>query len=419
MQGLHQKDIENRGTIIDMAKSKEKKGHSSNGKSDSNTPKIEVVQVPKYVVWIFSTILLCVVGGMALILFDMNGSVSALSERLENTAEKGDIQEVKVTIDTMEATINELSYNMEGDVKTEGVLTRLSNIEKTLNIKPIEVAKEISSGLASIEANERNMVTSAIVSSPTETLGTDNEGHVYIAKDMINKTILLTYTEGKQEVFFLGQYNEEYKWNGRCIINVYNVAGSLCIITDANYDAGKLIDYKQIIPDAGGTKWVYSERKCQDQVNIGKTFTYSCNYNQVKNFTKSNVKADDIYSAENFYEKINDRLLSYYSGNTSDGKYNDNTGNSFLINYREDGTISTLYVGNFVDGKYDDSTGNAWEIVFDSSNNINKYFFYKGIFHNGSRKNDEGIEYISQDDIDGIINNRKLGYELNWYEMKD
>lgn len=45
--------------------------------------------------------------------------------------------------------------------------------------------------------------------------------------------------------------------------------------------------------------------------------------------------------------------------------------------------MKVLYKGCFSDGKFDDSTGKAWELVFDSSNGINQYFYYKGIFRKG------------------------------------
>lgn len=117
-----------------------------------------------------------------------------------------------------------------------------------------------------------------------------------------------------------------------------------------------------------------------NKANEGKTYVYSWDYKQIKNFTLTNVKSDDIYTAANFAEKIDGTLKNYYKGNTSDGRYNDNTGNAYLVCYDDQGYVLSLYIGQFKNGKYDDMSGNAIEVVFDSSNNINRYFFYKGKF---------------------------------------
>lgn len=120
--------------------------------------------------------------------------------------------------------------------------------------------------------------------------------------------------------------------------------------------------------------------------------------------------------AANFAKKIDGTLKNYYKGNTSDGRYNDNTGNAYLVCYDDQGYVLSLYIGQFKNGKYDDMSGNAIEVVFDSSNNINRYFFYKGKFKNGGRVNDENIEYVSIEQLQVLLKNIEFECSLDWME---
>ena len=79
--------------------------------------------------------------------------------------------------------------------------------------------------------------------------------------------------------------------------------------------------------------------------------------------------------------RLDGPLEGYYAGETSDGLYNDTTGNAYLVKYFENGLTKTIYKGNFVDGQFNDETGKAWYIVKEEDT---EYMYYKGIFHNGS-----------------------------------
>lgn len=413
-----------KGIVIQMPKNKkntkDEKVTKVQTPTVNNEQRVEVVQIPKALAGAFTIVGVGIIGFMAVQLYDMKEDIGSLKKSVENVATKDDISNVSGRVDIINSNISGIDADIdEIDTKVGELKTRISVVESRLDMTPINATDGISSDIqASISFNDISKVASAAVAAPAEVIGTDNEGNVYLAENLINETILLTYTEGTQEVYFLGQYNEEYRWDGKCIINVYNADDTLCIITDANYDGGKLVDYKQVIPGDSGTKWIYSERKHMDQVNEGKTYTYQWEYKQRKNFTNSNVRADDIYSAEYFHEKIEGNLISYYSGNTADGKYNDDTGNAYLVSYTEDGFISVLYVGGFADGEYSDDTGNAWEIVFDGSNNINRYFYYRGKFRNGTRRINEKLDYLTQEEIDAIVGNVKFDCDLNWYQSE-
>ena len=332
-----------------------------------------------------------------------------------NDRTASEFDNIAKSFDQTAQNISNINDAINGSNTIDGLTTRVSLIEQRLDMIPIAASTDISSDIqATIEANDISKATSAPIASSNTIIGNDAEGNVYLAEDMINQTILLTYTENSQEVYFVGQYDEDYHWDGNCIINVYNQDNSLSIITEACYDSGTLMDYKQVFPE--NNNWVYSERKKVNETNEGNTYVYRWDYKQIKNFTLTNVKSDDIYTAANFAEKIDGTLKNYYKGNTSDGRYNDNTGNAYLVCYDDQGYVLSLYIGQFKNGKYDDMSGNAIEVVFDSSNNINRYFFYKGKFKNGGRVNDENIEYVSIEQLQVLLKNIEFECSLDWME---
>lgn len=406
---LKTKENNQEGKIIKMTTSKQSSNRGKDNKKSTSAEE-KLLKMLLTGIGIIAASVIGFGGWLVVSYNDLNREMGELKTSMADSDTEIGEQLNKLTED-----VQKINQGLEGDFQTEGIYTRLSLIEQRLNMIPLNASETVSNNIqASIEPNEKTLVMLSAEASPSLIVGIDDAGNEYIAEDLINEVVLLTYTEGTQEVYFLGQFNDSYQWDGNCIINVYNRDNSLCIITDANYDDGKLIEYKQIFPNDNKNEWIYAERKCTEQENEGETFVYSWKYGQEKIFSSNNVKVEDIYSAENFYEKMNGTLLSYYNGNTSNGKYNDSTGNAYLINYTSDGIIKTLYTGSFKDGKFNDFTGNAWEIVFDSSNNINKYFYYKGAFKNGNRISDEGIEYITQEQIDEIINGMVFGSELNW-----
>lgn len=100
-----------------------------------------------------------------------------------------------------------------------------------------------------------------------------------------------------------------------------------------------------------------------------------------------NPKENDIISAEEFIEKSGVTLEDYYFGNTSDGHFNDDTGDACLIKYFENGTVKTLYLGKIKDGDFEDTNGDTWMIGKKDINQAN-YSYYKGPFVNGKSSED-------------------------------
>lgn len=368
------------------------------------------------------TIVLTILGTLAGAFYYFDDKLTNINDRIDLCPTKQDIEKITSNIEEIEETSSEIYAYLYND---EGVKDQLGEINEVLNIKPISASIEMlnSSDIVSIESNDVPNLKSSFTANTS--IGTDKKGNVYIAENYINKPIFLIYTENNQEVYFFGQYNENYHWNGYCVTNAYNSDGVLISICESNFDDGKRIDYKSFYQDSGD--WIYSHRKCTDENtrndsdnkdeknNIKETIKYKFVYNDVKNFTITNVRTTDIIHVDDFIKTINPIMLSYYHGDTSDGKYNDDTENAYLINYFEDGTVKTLYFGNFKDGKFDDFTGNAWYIVKDDNTD---YMYYKGFFEDGITKNNEGCIIghppLNRENIDNYLKENNCKLKLNW-----
>ena len=224
----------------------------------------------------------------------------------------------------------------------------------------------------------------------------------------------MPYKENGQEVYFLGQYNAEYHWDGNCIINVYR-KNRLVLVTNANYDNGKLQDYRQVLEGKGST-WIISNRKAHKNYNSGENWSYYKNSEITKKFSMSNVKVSDIIGVEKIKSKFSDSdLEGYYHGRTGNGKYNDDIGKAYLVKYFKDSKyVKTLYQGRFEDGEFEDSTGDAWYIVKEENTN---YMYYKGIFEGGTAKYKDDKHFrnpLTKADIDEIIKGCSFNCELSW-----
>lgn len=331
----------------------------------------------------------------------------ALAERLTS----GDLSEINDDVNTM----HDYLYNDEGVQDQLGdIASDITEIKDLLNITSIIASPDVTSVLdkISIEPNDNSMSYASFTA--TTCIGTDAEGKEYIAKDLIDEKVLLTYTENDKEVYFLGEYNENYHWDGYCITNVYNSDSTLYGICEYNFDDGKRLDYKSFcVSESNNKEWIYSDKKCNENSNSGKNILYSFDYDKKKNFTNTNVRISDIIYVDDFVESIKPTVLTYYSGNTSDGKYNDDTGDAYEIIYNDDGTIKTLYVGNFKDGTFNDATGNAWDIAYSDEGGY--YVYNEGEFKDG-RAVKRSATPIDTDRINEIIleHKQKFDIELKW-----
>ncbi len=232
-------------------------------------------------------------------------------------------------------------------------------------------------------------------------------------KSLEESLIIMQYKEGDEDVFFCGKYNESGQWDGKCIINRYRES-KLTYVLEAMYDNGELKSYQNIFKRKnlqGQDTWYVSNRVVEDEGNRGETITYFFYGDYEKNFDDKTMKKEDILSVEDFVNTIPSNIEGYYNGYTSDGKYNDESGEAYLIKYKPDGTVRFLYKGNIKNGYPHDETGNAWFISWGNADD--GYYYYKGIFKNGKHgKSPKGWKPMTQDEIKEKVNPNDFKYPL-------
>ena len=358
--------------------------------------------IKKFILTIFPSVFFSVGG----VLWVMHGTVSKLEQHvadLENSIEKiqDSVDKVRDGVTDVRETNSSLIAKVEA---LEGNFSEVFTISIKQNDLPIV---ESSYELENPTWDAEDIIASDLVS-----------GEEYSAGFLAGKKLLVPYTNNGQEVVFFGQYNENNHWDKDCIINVY-ANDELILIMDAEYDDGELVTYQQVLAETLQTRqnvWVVTEREHRADLNYGETWNYDRTEDYAKQFELDQVQMQDVVSAEDFIAEIATPVDSYYRGNTSNGIYNDNTGEAYLVRYHEDGTVKVLYKGCFTDGKFDDNTGEAWELVFDSSNGINKYFYYKGIFKKGNRANSKKIDYVTREQIEQITEGMEFSCDMEWYD---
>lgn len=395
------------GDIINMSRNKNNK--NANNQSKNTQIQSKPTKVIEFPITAVVTIVLAIITGIVYIV----SSITTLNNKYDTYDKKFSefSENTNTKLSELSTDIDEINKYIFYD---GGVKTQLNDINEKLNIPTVESQSDILSYVpkTSKEPNDENLVNSPLTDNTC--IGTDTEGNQYIAKDCINKTILLTYTENGNEVYFLGQFNENYNWNGYCVINEYSSDSKLIGISESNFDNGNRIDYKSFYYD-GNNEWIYTNRVCNEDGNDGISVFYNLTYDKIKNFTNTNVRITDILYADKFVENFNPTITAYYKGRTSELKFNDDSGDAYLVKYQDDGIVQALYVGKFEDGELnDDKKDSSWEILFEDSIEGYKYFYWTGIFNHGRRDNDNNICYISQDEINDIVKKYNFECELKW-----
>lgn len=405
---LNLKKYKHESRIIKMPKKKKNVIQEENS-NNVNNKKISAKAIIEIIGAIFTIV------SLLAILFEAYNYVESkfdkLNDKLNECLKKDEISNLTTDVSEM----REYLYSDDGVKDQLGEFSdKMDKVTNLLNITAIKAdvtTEEYIRSNVSIVDNDISNSTSSI--SPDTCIGTDSDGKVYIAKNLIDQTILLTYTEDDKEIYFLGQYNKNYHWNGYCVINTYDADGKLNGINESNFDDGNRLDYESYYLSDKQNEWIYTDRDCKKETNEGISIRYKSNFSKQKNFTATNVRVLDLIYIESMKEYDNKEILSYYMGKTSNGVYNDDSGNAYLVMYNSEGFVSVYYKGNFKDGDFEDE--NAIEIVLDESDNINKYFLYNGGFTRGERISDDGIKYITQDEINTILKENGCKDNFTWY----
>ena len=247
------------------------------------------------------------------------------------------------------------------------------------------------------------------------------EGRVVLADELIDQRTIYTYNDGKDQVVFCGQYDEEGRWNGNCIINVYDKESRLIRILDGDYLHGQLINYRQVLSDYSkdGDIWLVSDRIVGQSSNHGATWKYKRDDYIALDCDISELSEEQIYDVNTFVHSLDILIIEYYEGDTSNLLYNDNSGKAYLVKYFTDNQdkyrkyVKTLYVGCFSDGQFNDHTGDAWYIVKDTNT---EYMYYKGTFTDGNPDVQEVEIPLSLNRINEIIQQSEVEFDcpLDW-----
>ena len=197
----------------------------------------------------------------------------------------------------------------------------------------------------------------------------DSDGKKYMSEDLTEETVLLTYEEDGKEVYFLGQYNNNYHWDGYCITNSYNEDGTLDGICESNFEDGVRLDYISLYKPSDSDEFYYGNRIIKNGVNIGVTKHFKFDNSYEKKFTKSNVRITDILKVDDFLKNKDDLIMTeYYNGNTENGGFNDDSGKAYRITFDDYGRVLTLYHGRFKNKNANDDTLSAYSIIYSKEN---------------------------------------------------
>ena len=357
---------------------------------------------------------------LAMILFIASQAFSINNQLIE---QKTIINEISTEMDKQETQYTELNKKISelSNIVYEdhGVL---SVIVGKKGDSEIEVVKFDNVALAELpgEYNTKGDIISLnshILENPNLIFMSLTNEKEFTSSQLAGRQIIIPYKLGDDECFFYGQFNNKNHWDGNCIINSYDSYGNLKLIMDAIYYDGDLKSYKQVIPSSTRNIWFASIRKPEGSWDSGETWTFNRKNEGIKNFNSDEVKDSDIINFEQFIDLITDNGLDgYYSGKTSGGFYNDDTTNAFLIKFNEDKKIRLFYKGRFKDGNMHDEIGESWEIVYDSTDKLNNYFYYKGKFNDGNRENDNNLESYSLEKVHMLTDN--MTKDLNWLDEK-
>ena len=375
----------------------------------NNTEKTGEKKLKKFLEIILPTLLIIIISGITSFISDYfrsNYRLDSVESNLENI--QTNIKELTEKIDTNFSQTNEQIVDINDKIIDinkdigihDGILKNLSSKSYENNTKIVKMLEGYAISTTFVY-NEQFLVSPLWTSSNTVIAESLDGKEKYTSEELNETPLLVPYTENGNEVYFLGQYNNNNHWHGKCVLNVYD-RNKLITILEAVYDDGNLISYKRISCE-DGYSWVVTDRLNKGKYNSGVTWIYRKTKNHKKKFTMKDVVKKDIIYTDDLVKSLNEKLKSYYNGNSSKGYYNDNTGNAYLVKYDYKGNVEHLYVGKTKDGKEHDKTGNAWSISWNDT--VKEYYYYKGSFSKGKRDYEpENWQPMTKKEINEIIN---------------
>jgi hypothetical protein len=187
---------------------------------------------------------------------------------------------------------------------------------------------------------------------------------------------------------------------------------------DAIYEDGVVTNYNQVLKgknSSGTESWYIANRTNKGKFNSGETWQHKYEESIISlTETSDNLSSNSVITFETFKYRLATKLEGYYNGNTTNGNYNDTTGQAYLVKFLDNEKVKTLYQGNFKDGVFEDDTGNAWDI---SKENDTPYMYYKGYFKDGKKINNEGSTFehdLTLERIQEILGDKTYDVDLEW-----
>lgn len=362
---------------------------------------------------------LCAIGTTVVMLL-------GLPAELENQRELAELYNSNITasIESQNKSIDDLkaAFNRETDyLRTEISLLNqnINDIYNRLlpstNLRPTEaMIHAVTQNLADFDDTTGSNNSTGLVATTLVAYSIISREE-FTVEQVADQRVLLPYMDGAKEVYFYGQLSATGAWDGKCIINIYE-NGKLTFIKEALYNNGSTLSSKQVFSytfKPGVDVWAISNRISYEDHSEGETRIYKWEKDYMQTFEMDDVAAKDIVDVDTFQAGLNPTLYAYYHGNTSDGFFNDKTGNAYMVHFFDSGAVRLLYVGNFEDGYFNDTTGNAWYIVKDEGTD---YMYCKGHFKDNKLVNRISSlpPPLSLEQIREIIGNRVFNVDLYW-----
>lgn len=150
-------------------------------------------------------------------------NAAKLPVRMDNVEK--DVEDLYSQINTVESRFNQKIDETKSDIRDdiEGVgddITRLENlILPFLHLKPsAEVQQQITYAYGEVNRVEQS---GGLILTSASVVAYNDHGAEFTANQLSDIKLLLPYHEGKQNVFFYGQFDEENRWDGDCLVNIY------------------------------------------------------------------------------------------------------------------------------------------------------------------------------------------------------
>jgi len=378
---------------------------------------IKSIGIPKVIV---VTVITAIVTVIAVKWWDDLGAIVKAPEKVAQieVARQNDLER----IEEMEQQVEEMNIKLAVlEENTKSMDETLKSIQEILNTVAVGRLIPTKEAISAIMQEQTVVKSAYVLSAPKwngETIIAVNQetGKGYKAKELVGQKLLLPYTEGNQKIVFYGSFNKNNQWHGECIINVYT-GDNLQLVTEANYDNGVVTDYRQVMPyitSAGNKVWSVSNRTSEENWNSGESWNYYREKEYTMDFDFESITENEVVTIETMKSFIDTDLEGYYVGNTSEGKYNDDSGEAYMVKYASDGTVKTLYKGGIRDGEFHDLTGDAWYI---SQKENGEYLYYQGEFIDGDankKDEDEVTNPFSLEQIHEIVDKLQLNCDLKW-----